>query len=203
MTRKYYSIILLKGINTNNDSKMVFKSKNFIDQSYNILSMPNDVKVFKDNSNTNVKVLLTKCKFEERGVEYPSCTSCHCWWCRSPFESEPMGIPINSKEEGVDVAYNMEGFFCSPQCCCAFLCDHEKKFPYKRDNRYKNSLTILRNMYERIFPGEELVPALDWRLLQIVGNGNMTIENFRSNNRKIDRTPNVHFIPCGVFYRVY
>jgi hypothetical protein len=133
------------------------------------------------------------------GDQYPAKTDCHCWWCRYPFETQPLGIPI-SKVVGVDKTYyEMEGNFCSFECCFTFLKDHAKSSMLLC---YDNSKKLLLELYHSFGHEGFIKDAGDWKLLEKVGSGSVTIEQFRSGLMAFHRAPDVCCIPHIVKYNL-
>jgi len=108
-----------------------------------------------------------------------------CWWHRHAFDGMAMGIPIRIFK---DTIY-MDGIFCSYSCVYAYLIDHYEKMVGKRNPNYSNSLTLLKQLFDEEFPGEELEPAKDWRLLKDVGNGSLNVQEFIFSLKGIRLTP--------------
>ncbi len=91
---------------------------------------------------------------------------------------------LNNKPDNLIIIPNRKGYFhtdgifCSFNCVLAFILDN------KHNNLYKESISLLYHMYERLIgqPIENmkhtLLPAPHWRLLIIFG-GSFTIEEFR------------------------
>lgn len=122
------------------------------------------------------------------GETYPEKTDRHCWWCRHSFETAPLGIPIRKLVEDNHTCYDMEGVFCSFECQYAFLCDNSQGsnlFSY----RYSKSLLV--ELYRLLGHEGELKQAPDWKLLETVGTGNLTIKQFRSNLAVFYRIPTI------------
>jgi len=82
--------------------------------------------------------------------------------------------------------YETDGIFCSFNCCMAFIQDSSTK----QNSLYKNSETLLLQMYVETHPEEEnleeieIIPAPHWRLLSEFG-GNLDIKKFRESFNRI------------------
>lgn len=123
----------------------------------------------------------------------------NCFWCRNPFDTSPIGCPVNYKadkntksfdtytttysisqeipnKKGV---YITDGCFCSFNCCLAFIHDN------KHNSMYNMSEILLSKMYRDIM-GElpDIIPAHNWRMLQEYG-GSLTISEFRGKFNNI------------------
>lgn len=80
--------------------------------------------------------------------------------------------------------YETDCFFCSFNCCMAFINSPEAK----HEPLYKNSYNLLLKMYNEIHPDEEIeeiLPAPHWRTLNEFG-GFQTIEKYRENFNKVE-----------------
>jgi hypothetical protein len=129
----------------------------------------------------------------------------HCFWCRHPIFSKSIGCPLNLqpntvtkqytshingndycireqlREEAPTQVYDVDGSFCSFECCYAFIRDH------KTDPMYSQSETLLRKIYYQHAQSVDLQCAPHWRLLREYG-GNMSIEEFRASVHTITYT---------------
>lgn len=123
-------------------------------------------------------------------------TNLNCFWCRHPFQSYAIGCPISihfqneikdSKSpfsDNIDTIhvysdqyhYEIDGVFCSFNCCKAYIEDNEC------DPFYSSSLSLLYKLYEDFNNKGEIHTAPSWRLLREYG-GELTIEEFRENAR--------------------
>jgi len=124
----------------------------------------------------------------------------HCYWCKCPFHTCPIGCPINFKPAKITKTYTSitnnnqyaiseddmsqikyifetDGVFCSFNCCLSFINDN------KSDSMYKSSHKLLLYMYNMIFPEhkiDNIKCAPGWRLLEQFG-GFLNITQFREN----------------------
>lgn len=78
--------------------------------------------------------------------------------------------------EITDAFYEVDGIFCSPECCLAFINDEKSKAGGSKFYDSERLLHFMLNLTTRIFP------ANHFRLLKEYG-GSLTIEQFRKNNR--------------------
>ena len=97
--------------------------------------------------------------------------------------------------------YEVDGFFCSFNCCLSFI--NENKF----NSIYKHSKNLLKKIYFDIFKTypEILYPAPSWRLLKDYG-GKLTIEEYRKTLNKIEYVDvgllrnNLKFRMCSLIF---
>jgi hypothetical protein len=77
--------------------------------------------------------------------------------------------------------YEVDGFFCSFNCCLAFINEN------KNDSLYKHSKNLLKKIYFDIFKiyPNNFHPSPSWRLLKDYG-GKLSIEEFRKSFNKIE-----------------
>lgn len=77
--------------------------------------------------------------------------------------------------------YEVDGVFCSFNCCCSFIKDN------KHDKLYSNSFYLLYKMYIDLFDASpiKITPAPSWRLLKEYG-GHLSIEEFRSKFNTVE-----------------
>jgi len=78
--------------------------------------------------------------------------------------------------EVTDAYYEVDGVFCSPECCLAFINNEKSK---AGGSQYADSERLLYSMLEL---SSRIFPANSYRLLKEYG-GNLTIEEFRSKNK--------------------
>ena len=77
-----------------------------------------------------------------------------------------------------DAYYEVDGVFCSPECCLAYINDEKTK---AGGSKYSDSERLLHFMLGLT---AKICPANNFRLLKEYG-GNLTIEQFRRNNKSI------------------
>lgn len=155
---------------------------------------------------TKIQTFLNKQESDYRfvfmnkmGDVMPSKTSNHCWWCRNPFETEPLGIPLSMDQDNKSYVFEMEGIFCSYECCHSFLKDNSKSCTLLN---YNQSLYLLHKLYELTGHSTPLKEAPDWKLLEIVGTGSLTIKQFRSNLASFIRVPNITLVAQSSKYLI-
>jgi hypothetical protein len=96
--------------------------------------------------------------------------------CKFPSENNFFSLELEPSNY-----YLTDGFFCSFNCCYAFIQDNE-------DNPlYTQSESLLKKIYYDLFPSQsvDLSAAPHWRLLQNYG-GDLTIEEFRKTFYKVE-----------------
>jgi len=133
------------------------------------------------------------------GDFYPEKTDKHCWWCRHPFETRPLGIPVYKESRDSKMFYEMEGIFCSFECCLSFLKDHSKSSLILS---YDVSKKMLYELYRECGHHDMIKEAPDWKLLDKVGTGSISIEQFRSNLIHFIRNPDTYCVPHIVKYTI-
>ena len=80
--------------------------------------------------------------------------------------------------EITDAYYEVDGVFCSPECCLAYINDEKTKVG---GSKFMDSERLLHFM---LGVTSKISPANNFRLLNAYG-GNLTIEQFRKNNKSI------------------
>ena len=85
---------------------------------------------------------------------------------------------IKNLIEITDAYYEVDGVFCSPECCLAFINDEKSKVGGSKYFESERLLHFMLGLTSRISP------ANNFRLLKEYG-GNLTIEQFRKNNKSI------------------
>lgn len=169
----------------------------------------NRYQYFLDSKKNRRKMWLHMVDFARNGP-LPSYTDIPCMWCREPFITCPLGIPVTfwdrhsrSRERqtimdkcrhmnmAIDDSFEFfetDGVYCSFPCMKAQIM-HEYSNP-----RYKNSFALLTLLYIKLFDTTSVhIPvAPSWKLLKRWG-GHMTIEEWRSSFDRIvyEETVNV------------
>lgn len=80
--------------------------------------------------------------------------------------------------EITDAYYEVDGVFCSPECCLAYINDEKTK---AGGSKFVDSERLLHFMLGLT---TKISPANNFRLLNVYG-GNLTIDQFRKNNKSI------------------
>lgn len=138
---------------------------------------------------------------------YPkNVTGVRCFWDHHQFEGQAIFCPISYKPKQVakidnnytikenihnmkeirdkniipvtDAYYEVDGVFCSPECCLAYINSEKTK---AGGSKFFESERLLHLMIKTT---TKITPANDFRLLKEYG-GNLTIEQFRNNNTTI------------------
>lgn len=115
---------------------------------------------------------------EHPGAPWPQKTSICCWWCRHPFETVPVPLPIRY-DPRLD-AFFTKGMFCSWSCAKAFNWSQNADM----DAGLRSELLFLlkkrttRNMHP-------ITVAVHWSKLKMFG-GHLSIEDFRKNLDTVD-----------------
>lgn len=207
-------IIVLKNINA--IDVILNNNKKFNTKSTQIEVYPNEVNItslvqeksnrcmyFVDQYKNKVKYWVNMIDYTQNG-SLPLYTNKPCWWHRSSFSTHPIGCPIkysSHKEKGLEkerierqfkiMNLNFEkndffetvGLFCSFPCIKAFIYDE-----MSRGNRvrYKDSLTLLSLLYEKIFGRKVFIPkAPDFKVLKEYG-GHLTPEEFQNSFGRLE-----------------
>lgn len=210
MSKKKGNIFKLTGVNPEEiDKKYEFKThtvnplveKNIPTDSTKI----SELNHFKHNI-TLVDELKNAHNIRVSTVYEYSNKSFNCFWDRHPFTSPPIFCPVekihkpliknyvsningktykiqDSMQESEIQEYNVDGVFCSVECCLAFIDE------YRHNPMYQNSEYFIRE----IFPTSEYKRAPHWRILTEYG-GNQSIEEFRKS------FVNTIYVPDGIIY---
>lgn len=124
-----------------------------------------------------------------------------CLWCRRKFSFGPVGIPIQIEylERENKTIYHTIGSYCTYECCFSTLKLNTRcPFTY-RNHRYMDSESILRSMYERVYPGEHLKEQNDWMLAQWNG-GPLNEDDFFSKSHVYCRDLSLVLLPAKYEY---
>ena len=113
----------------------------------------------------------------------PERTDIWCTHCHHPFDSSPIGAPIeyipskpsNTQSEWINDYYLTFGVFCSFPCCLAHIDEFSNK------QIFRNSKPLLYSLYYKLY-GMEMTceTAPSWECLKVHG-GTLSIEEFRNN----------------------
>ena len=118
----------------------------------------------------------------------PERTDLWCGHCHHPFNTSPIGIPIEYVPQkpdevqpddmsitGTNDYFLTSGIFCSFSCCLAFLNDYGHK------SLYRNSRSLLYSLYFKLYQEElKSTPAPSWECLKVYG-GHLSIDEFRKS----------------------
>lgn len=102
-----------------------------------------------------------------------------CWWCCHDFEEQPLQMPTRYDERRNK--FTLSGHFCSWSCMKSYALD---KHGLNRGGVIVGNMIIMRKrMYGKV---GRITPAPN-RLRLVEFGGDLTIEEFRSNNL-VDKT---------------
>lgn len=146
------------------------------------------------------------------GQPLPKKTSIPCRWCRSKFDTVPIGCPIkyvknmkistnirdmNVLNEEKTSFFETEGVFCSFPCVKSYIRDKKSLI------RYKNSYGLLTMMVRQITGSFAPIPfASSWEMIKEHG-GHLSIQQFRKSFDKIEYIESVNtrmYSSCCLFY---
>jgi hypothetical protein len=128
---------------------------------------------------------------QKSGLHYPVKTSICCWWCRSKFTTQPIGIPSERTTRG---AYVCVGNYCSFECCLAGANDSKSR---RLQLFAGTNLCIMRKLISGKKLSAPLYPAPHWSALKSYG-GRMTLKEFRSGVQCVTAIPeNLRLFPVG------
>lgn len=107
-----------------------------------------------------------------KGGVWPAKTNVACWYCRLPFQSQP--IPIVQQYDATKNIYDVYGVACSGPCSKSYIMS-------LRNNDARTRLMWQTKMLIEVFgwPADEPVPAAHpWQALDVFG-GYMTLQEWR------------------------
>lgn len=132
-----------------------------------------------DDENKNNTIYKIKSYPYNNIISNNNSNNIHCYWCCHNFKSTVFTLP----QRYVNGIYYVYGSFCSPECACAYNFNDNKDFD-KKWERY----SLLNLLYKELLNNNELeiTSALPRENLNIFG-GNMTIEEFRKNNKNYNK----------------
>jgi hypothetical protein len=98
-----------------------------------------------------------------------------CWWCCHPFEGTPLNMPLSYDDRRN--SFRTTGNFCSWSCMKTYALD---KYGCGKGSMVTSNMVMMRRrMYgKKALDGVKPAP---WRYRLKVFGGDMTIEEFRSN----------------------
>jgi len=112
---------------------------------------------------------------------WPESTNIHCWWCCNQFGDPPCALPEY---------YKKDKFYVSG-CFCSFNCTASYNFSKNDDDMWER-YSLLNLMYKKLYNAKfvkiNLAPPRE--ILKMFG-GYLSIEEFRENSVKNDKTFNV------------
>lgn len=137
-----------------------------------------------------------------------------CYWCRHPFDSPPIGCPIDYKPKVIARTYSseiskdtfsvlesiprktkivnpsivnmsMSESYETDGVFCSFNCALAFANDNKLNPMYSRSISLINRIYSDIYEkGSVLTPSPSWRLLEDYG-GPLTIDEYRKNLHRI------------------
>ena len=148
----------------------------------NINEIKEDIHEDDEKTNKMIKKKLKNILYEFINANndkiWPEKTNIYCWWCCHPFNVMPCALPEYYKKD----KFYVNGCFCSFNCCASY------NFSKNDDNvweRYSLLNLMYKKMYDKKFVKINLAPPRE--ILKIFG-GYMTIDEFRENSYKNDKT---------------
>lgn len=121
---------------------------------------------------------------------WPSSSDMCCWHCTETFEGQPVGIPIECRNDGVILC---EGNFCSYGCALAHI------FHSRASHREYNAKQLLCQVARELHGITAVMPAPPTLLLSKFG-GPLSIEEFRNTTEHHSVVPNPPFARADVVY---
>lgn len=131
----------------------------------------------------------------------------HCFWCRHPYDGEPIGCPIRfvpfretrsyttqttnetytvtQELTRAQAAHSPEargGYYETDGDFCSFNCCLAFARAHRNDNTYRDAEKLIHRMRAEALgvPDQRITPAPSWRMLEQYG-GRLTIEQFRES----------------------
>tara|TARA_B100000927_G_scaffold250157_1_gene214482 strand:- start:1096 stop:2388 length:1293 start_codon:yes stop_codon:yes gene_type:complete len=184
-----------------NNTTLNNKSNNTIYQD-KINELLEDLDDTNKNKNlSQIEILLNK-KYNQikkiplynfKNEQWPTKSSCPCFWCNHKFDNTPWGIP-NKYENNSFVLF---GNFCSPNCALSYLIVRENNI-----NLFEK-ISLLNLLYYYVYNNDSIiVPAPDKICIDTYG-GPFTISQFRyltlNNNKKY----NIIFPSCNLVNPIF
>jgi len=185
--------------------------KSPISQTTRISDLENKDIAFQKDTKHTYQVKVTSAAFKK-----PSSTVNTCFWDTCEFGHAPVYCPVQLKvspemkeytstinnkvykiQDTINTALEdrqevfVDGIFCSPECCLAFIREH------RREQMYKDSEMLLYYVYQC----SNIKPAPHWRLLDKYG-GNMSVDAFRKSFVNLTyQLDGLFFLPLYYLYR--
>ena len=166
-----------------NDEQTTYDYKILANDSLKIANMIKKDEEEDDNkSNKMVKKKLKNILYEfinsNNEKSWPETTNIYCWWCCHPFSCMPCALPEYYRKD--------KFYVCG--CFCSFNCTASYNFSKNDDDMWER-YSLLNLMYKKLYNEKfikiNLAPPRE--ILKIFG-GYMTIEEFRENSYKNDKT---------------
>ena len=125
----------------------------------------------------NLKNIMYEFINSNEDKTWPETTNIYCWWCCHPFTCTPCAIPEYYKRDK----------FYVYGCFCSFNCSASYNFSKNDDDMWER-YSLLNLMYKKLY--NKLIKinlAPPREILKIFG-GYMSIEEFRDNSLKNEKT---------------
>lgn len=136
-----------------------------------------------------------------------------CQRCCLDFDWSRMGIPLSQEECSGELPAGLpfypgrrllvihyEGCYCSYRCTLGALHDRDRPGYRPSNVHYRESGTILRDLFRLSYPGETLTPAGDTRLLKKFG-GSLTYEQYHQTSYRYVPLADVVLAPVKNIYQ--
>jgi len=140
-------------------------------ESYQLLPIIEQMSCHHNNENKQIKIQLNEQSEDKMEGNLMYKTDIHCWWCCHKFDWEPFMLPVEYKNG----AFEVVGYFSSPECAAAYLFEQGAKY----GDVYKQ-YSLLHLLYSKNINGEisKIKLALPRETLKIFG-GPYTIDEYR------------------------
>lgn len=145
---------------------------NLSKETYQLLPIIEQMSCHHNNDNKpQLKLQLNENSDDKTEGNLMYKTDIHCWWCCHSFDWEPFMLPIEYKNG----AFEVVGYFSSPECAAAYLFEQGSKY----GDIYKQ-YSLLHLLYSKNINGEisKIKLALPRETLKIFG-GPYTIDEYR------------------------
>ena len=127
------------------------------------------------------------------GKEWPTKTDLCCWHCTEPFDTQPIGIPLNTESDGRVIC---DGNFCSYPCALAYA------FTFKTSHSQYKTRQLLIQCANDIHGISEVQAAPPTLSLKKFG-GPLTIEQFRNSKQLHSIVVNPPFASQDMVYEIH
>lgn len=118
-------------------------------------------------NNELLKPILEKLSYDREYSEHTS-----CFWCCHSFNWSAFFLPISY--DAYKNIYNVEGYFCSPECALAYLYNQ----PHISDGTRWNRHSLLSYLYKDLYKDSLITPAPPRSILRMFG-GPLDIQQYR------------------------
>jgi hypothetical protein len=108
---------------------------------------------------------------------WPESTNTHCWWCCHQFDGIPCALPEYYKKD----KFYVNGCFCSFNCTASYNFS-------KNDDDIWERYSLLNLMYKKLYNKYSKINLAPPREILKMFGGYMSIEEFRENSLKNEKT---------------